>query len=72
MGWERGTCCYILSSLTQRGRGEHFFWIHTRNPHHLIFDSVIDPKARVGESISSGFTHNPQHLILDSEIDPKG
>ena len=33
--------------LTQRGRGEHLFWIHsfTHNPHHLILDSVIDPKG---------------------------
>ena len=31
----------------RKGRvaGEHLFWIHTHNPHHLILDSVIDPKG---------------------------
>jgi uncharacterized membrane protein len=60
--------------LTQSGVlvGESIYSGFTHNPHHLILDSVIDPKRKgVGESLYSGFTHNPHHLILDSVIDPK-
>ena len=33
--------------LTQRGRGGYSFWIFffTHYPHHLILNSVVDPKG---------------------------
>ena len=54
-----------FTHLTQRGtcRGEHLFWIHTQSPpncpHHLILDSVIDPKGYRGEHLFWIHTQSP-------------
>jgi len=36
---------YMYGSLTQGVGGGILFWIHTLSPHHLILNSVIDPKG---------------------------
>ena len=71
-------CTEAQLGLTQIGVGESIYSGFTHNPHRLILDSVIDPKAERGSRargdepegrssehrIASGFTHNPAHHLI--------